>query len=450
MKDKHMAMTSLSAWRLIGRLAIPTVIITLVMAVYNIADIFFIGKTGNADMVNAISVCMPAFTVIQAFGTLIGAGGCTAISIALGRGERNQAKHISAFCFYCSLGLGLLLAIAGVVFFEEIINLLGASDSAKGYAADYLKLLVFSCPILIFSNAFVNILRADGSVKESVAANLAGTFTNIVLDPIFILAMGMGVKGAAVATVIGNAVAAVIVLNAIREKPVFSVRWDDFTMDREISLSTLSLGLPLAAGTMLMSVSYMVLNHLLLLVDSNAQGAFGISRTMMLLSTMIQLGICMGLQPAVSYNYGLRNEQRVRELVLKTGALCLIFGFAVAAVCIGFRSAILNAFIRDEAILSYGRPILLGCFVSAPIYGVYQCSVTFLQATERPLSSAIVTILRQGGLLIPVMILLYRLGGFNALVFCFALTDVIAALTGAVLLHRRLKMVEAESKITNL
>ena len=428
-------MSTMPVWKLIRRLAVPTVTITLVMAVYNMADIFFIGKTGNADMVNAIAVCMPAFTVVQAFGTLIGAGGCTAISIALGRNERKKAQQISAFCFYFSLLLGILLSIAGLIFSEQIVSLLGASAESRAYAAGYLKVLMLGCPIMIFSNAFVNILRADGSVRESMLANLSGTFINILLDPLFILAFNMGVEGAAIATVIGNAVAAIIVLVVMKKKPVFSIRRKDLTFKREVTLKPLMLGLPLSCGTLLMSFSYMALNNLLLVVSPDAQGAFGISRTIMLLSTMVQMGICMGMQPAVSYNYGQKDWKRVKELILKTGLACICFGLFVAVVCIGFRSAILGAFIKDESIVSYGVPILLGCFITAPVYAIYQCSVTFLQAIERPMSSTIITILRQGGLLIPVMYLLYQIGGFNALVFCFAAVDVISAVIGSMLLR---------------
>lgn len=444
MKEREEMMGSLPAWKLIGRLAVPTVIITLVMALYNMADIFFIGKTGNADMVNAISVCMPAFTVIQAFGTLIGAGGCTAISIALGRGESRKSRNISSFCFWFCLALSIVLGGLLFGFSDQVVTMLGASPASHVYAAEYLRVLALGCPIMLFSNAFVNILRADGSVKESMAANLSGTFTNILLDPLMILTFGMGVRGAAVATVIGNAVAAAITLSVLRKKPIYTLRPREVSLKRDVSLRTLSLGLPLSAGTLLMSVSYMVLNNLLLAVDPNAQGAFGISRTIMLLSTMIQMGICMGVQPAVSYAYGQNNTARVKELIQKTTLICVGFGLAVAAVCIGFRSSILGAFIHDEAILRYGKPILLGCFITAPVYGLYQSSATFLQATERPMSSTVITLLRQGGLLIPAMLLLNLAAGFDRLVYCFAVTDVIAATAGSYLLTRRLRKLESE------
>ena len=439
MTSNEEAMGLLPAWKLIRKLAIPTVIITLVMALYNMADIFFIGKTGNADMVNAISVCMPAFTVIQAFGTLIGAGGCTAVSIALGRGEKQKSRNLSSFCFWFCLTLSAVLGILLFVLSDQVVTMLGASVASHDYAAQYLRVLAFGCPIMLFSNAFVNILRADGSVKESMAANLSGTFTNILLDPLMILTFGMGVRGAAVATVIGNAVAAGITLAVLRKKPIYTLSPRELSLRRDVSLRTLSLGLPLSAGTLLMSVSYMVLNNLLLAVDPDAQGAFGISRTIMLLSTMIQMGICMGVQPAVCYAYGQGNISRVKELIRKTTIVCMGFGLLVAAVCIGFRSAILGAFIRDEAILSYGKPILLGCFITAPVYGLYQSSATFLQATERPLASTVITLLRQGGLLIPAMLLLNHVAGFDGLVYCFAVTDVLAAAAGCFLLSRRLR-----------
>lgn len=438
MNAKENIMGTMPAWKLIRRLAVPTVIITLVMAVYNMADIFFIGKTNNVDMVNAIAVCMPAFTIVQAFGTLIGAGGCTAISVVLGRNERKKAKQISAFCFYFPLTLGVLLAVVGMIFTEQIVSMLGASQESHAYAMGYFRVLMLGCPVMLFSNAFVNILRADGSVKESMLANLSGTILNIILDPVFILLLNMGVEGAAIATVVGNALAAVIVLVTLKKKSTFSIRAKDLVFKRDITLKTLSLGVPLSIGTLLMSLSYMVLNNLLLDVHPNAQGAFGISRTIMLLSTMVQMGICMGVQPAVSYNYGKNNAKRVKELILKTGIVCVCFGLLVAIICIGFHSAILGAFIKVESILAYGMPILLGCFITAPVYAIYQCAVTFLQATERPMPSTIITALRQGGLLIPIMYLLYQLGGFHALVFCFAVADVVSAVVGAALLRNRI------------
>ena len=204
------------------------------------------------------------------------------------------------------------------------------------------------------------------------------------------------------------------------------------------------LGLPIASGTVLMSVSYMVLNNLLLNVGADAQGAFGISRSIMLLSTTTQLGICMGVQPAVSYNFGRGNIERVKEFIVKTTMDCMIFGLVVALLCIGGRDILMKAFIDDASIAMYGRQILIGCFITAPIYSIYQSAVTFLQATDKAAASTLITLIRQGGVLIPAMIILNALFGFSGLIFCFAVVDIVAAIVGVTVLTNHIRVLCAD------
>ncbi|MCR5770618.1 MAG: MATE family efflux transporter [Butyrivibrio sp.] len=439
--DKQQKLAEGKVWSVIASLAIPTVIITLVMVIYNMADVFFIGKTGDVNMINAISVCMPIFPIIQAFGTLIGAGGCTAISVALGQKDVEKSKKISSFCFYFCVVVGILMALILNIFTDPIISMLGAAQSYRSYAVLYLRFLAIGCPVMMFSNGFVNIMRADGSMKEPMIANLSGTITNIILDPIFILVFNMGVVGAAVATVLGNLLSSVILARLLKGKSNYiSVNPKDVSLSFDTAIHPMLLGLPIASGTLLMSVSYMVINNLLLAVSPDAQGAFGISRSIMLLSTTTQLGICMGVQPAVSFNYGRGNIGRVKEFIKKTTIVCMTFGLLIALICIGGRDFLLKAFIDDPSIIGYGRQILIGCFITAPIYAVYQSSVTFLQATDRAITSTIITIMRQGLILIPAMIVLNILFGFNGLIFCFAVVDVVGAITGIIALSRHLSM----------
>ena len=305
--------------------------------------------------------------------------------------------------------------------------------------------LALGCPFMMFANGFVNIMRADGSMKEPMIANLSGTITNIILDPIFIIGFGIGVTGAAVATVLGNMLSSVILFKLLKgKKNYLSLSPKDIKLDYENAIHPMLLGLPIASGTVLMSVSYMVLNNLLLAVDSNAQGAFGISRSIMLLSTTTQLGICMGVQPAVSYNFGRDNIERVKEFIVKTTMVCMIFGLTIAIICIGGRDYLMKAFIDDANIAMYGRQILVGCFITAPVYSIYQSAVTFLQATDWAGASTVITLLRQGGVLIPAMVILNALFGFSGLIYCFAVVDVVAATLGVIVLTRHLKILSAD------
>ncbi len=441
MIEKQEFMEKGNAWRVIASLAIPTMVITLVMVLYNMADVFFIGKTGDARMVNAIAVCMPVFTIVQAFGTLVGCGGCTAISVALGKQDSKVCRQISSTCFYLCIVGGLILAAVLNLFALPMVKMLGAANSYSSFAIVYLRILSIGCPVMMLSNAFVNIARADGSVKESMIANLTGTVVNMILDPVFILLFGFGVAGAAVATVIGNIVSIIILFRGLNHKESFlSFKLKDISYKKEVLIKPLILGLPVSAGTLLMSVSYMVINNMLLKVGANAQGAFGIVRSVMLLSTTTQLGICMGVQPAVSYCYGKKNIKRVRGIIIRTGIVCMAYGLFVAVVCISGRDMILSAFIKDADIMFFGRKMIVGCLITAPIYAIYQTAVTFLQATEWAGWSTVVTLLRQGVILMPAMYMLNMIFGFNGLVFCFAVADVCTAVMGASVLNKRITL----------
>ncbi len=429
-----------SPMQLIRKMCLPTIVITLVMAIYNMTDIFFVGKTGNVEMVSALSVCMPIFMIIQAFGTLVGGGGGVACSIALGRNDTEEVRRITAFCCYCALAIGIVIAVVGNVFADPIVTILGAADEYKTFAMDYLRVICTGAIIMVFTYSFVNMMRADGSAKESMIANLAGTFTNMVLDPVFILGLGMGPAGAAIATVLGNVVTLVFILRHIKKKDSISLSFRDFTLEKKVSLKTLSLGLPMAVGTLLISVAYTFMNHILVQINVNATGAFGVCRNIMLFSTMIQMGICMGIQPAISYNYGKGDDCRVKEISQKTGLAAIIFGITIAVLSISFREQILSAFLKDEQTLVLAGSLLVGCMITAPFYGIYQMCCVYLQATDQALKSTVLTLLRQGIVLIPVMYLLNWIGGFACLVYAFAVTDVTASLIGLQLIRRRASM----------
>ncbi len=433
MNNKDKMMSNLPVWQLIPKLTIPTVIITLVMVIYNMADIFFIGQTGNSQMVNAVALCMPIFTIVQAFGTLIGGGGSTAISLALGKNDLETSHRISVFCCWFGMILGITIAVLCNLFAPNIVRMLGASEGYANYAEMYLRIISLGSSIMIFSNAFVNIVRADGSAKESMVANLTGTAVNIILDPVFILGFRWGIAGAAVATVLGNlSTMLYILLRLKKHSTILSFSIKDFKMSRG-ELNVLMLGLPLACGTLLMSVSYMVMNNLLSSYGDNATGAFGIARSVMMLSTLTQMGICMGMQPAMSYNFGRGDLQRVREIIRKTAIVTFILGTVVSIICILFRSSILHAFINNDEVYKYAGILLIGCMCSSPIYGIFQLCAAVLQATNKPSWGTLVTIVRHGIVFIPAMLLLNYIFGYQGLAFAIPVTDICAAALGIVL-----------------
>ena len=180
----------------VATMAIPTIITMLVVVIYNMADTFFIGQTNDAMQVAAVSLATPVFMIFMALGNLFGIGGTSAISRALGEKKMERAKHISAFCAYAALGVGLLVMALFLLFMNTILALIGASENTIDYARIYLQIVSLGGPFIVFSNTFGNILRAEGAAKESMIGNMIGTILNIVLDPLLILGLNWGVAGA--------------------------------------------------------------------------------------------------------------------------------------------------------------------------------------------------------------------------------------------------------------
>ena len=191
----------------VALMAIPTIVTMLVVVIYNMADTFFIGQTGDALQVAAVSLATPVFMVFMALGNLFGIGGSSAISRALGEKNEQRARQISAFCCYGSLGVGILMTLIFILFMDGILKMIGASPATIDYARQYLTFVAIGAPFVMFGTAYGNIVRGEGAAKESMIGNLIGTITNIILDPIMILWLGWGVSGAAVATVLGNVAA---------------------------------------------------------------------------------------------------------------------------------------------------------------------------------------------------------------------------------------------------
>lgn len=266
-----------SVWRLIARNGIPAMITMIVVVIYNMADTFFVGRTHNDLMVAAVSVAAPIFTLLITVGTLIGSGGCSIISNALGGQDEEKSKRTSSFCFYTSIVIGILFAVIIVIGCNPILYLAGATENTIEMAAIYLRIIGIGAPFIIFSNTLANIIRADGAAKESMIGNMVGTVLNIVLDPMMILGFKWGIAGAAIATVIGNICACAYYIYYIVKKagPALSCSLSDFTLSCKISVPVFAIGLPGALGNLLMSFSNIIMNLFLAVYGDEAVAAMG-------------------------------------------------------------------------------------------------------------------------------------------------------------------------------
>ena len=411
---------------LLLKMSLPVILIMMVTVLYNMADVFFIGRAGNRYQLAAISLAGPVFSAISAFNTLIGFGGCTACSIALGEGREELVKKYSAFVLYSSLGLGVLLAALILGGMNVLLSVLGTNEETAAYTAEYLRILALGAPFLIVSGALGNTVRADGDVKSAMLAALTGNILNILLDPLFISALHWGCSGAALATVLGNMVSLLLLLRTARKKQAFSLSVKDFTLRKEISLRVLGLGLPMAASTLLMSFSSAISNRLTVSYGNVAVAARSVAGKSAMLIPMIVMGICMGVQPAISYVYGCRDRARLKKIVLGVGGFGVGLATLMAAVFFVFREQFVSAFSHDAEIISLGKYMMLGTLLAVPVEGVYQMCSTYLQATGKVSFATLTSLMQKGLVFLPVLLLMERGLGLNGIIFANAVTTVIS------------------------
>ena len=415
-----------SVAELLLKMSLPVILVMMVTVLYNLADVFFIGRFGDRFQLAAISLAGPVFSAVSAFNTLIGFGSCTACSIALGEGREGLMKKYSAFALYASIGLGLLLDVLILGGMPFLLSLLGTDGETAPYTAEYLRILALGAPFMIAAGALGNTVRADGDVKDAMIASMSGTLLNIALDPLFIAVFRWGCAGAALATVIGNLVSLLLLLRAVSRKKAFSLSPKDFTLRKDISLRVLGLGLPMAASTLLMSFSSAISNRLTVSYGNVAVAARSVAGKSAMLIPMIVMGLCMGVQPAISYVYGCRDRARLRKIVFGVGAVCVGVATLMSTVFFLFREQFVAAFSSDAEIISLGKTMMLGTLLAVPVEGVYHMCSTYLQATGKVSFATLTSLMQKGLVFLPVLLLMEKLFGLDGIIFSNAVTTLIS------------------------
>lgn len=406
-------------------MALPTVLSMLVTVFYNMADTFFVGQTGDANQVAAVSLTTPVFLLAMAMGNIFGIGGSSYISRLLGEGHEEKAKKVSSFCCYGCIVFGILMMIFFLGGMNLILKLIGADNNTYGFAKDYLTYIGYGAVFVVFSNAFGNIVRSEGAAKQAMIGMMIGTIVNIVLDPIMILGLHMGVAGAAVATIIGNICATLYYLFYFwKGKTVLSISPKLFSMDRDILTGVFSIGIPASLNNVLMSVSNIVLNLYLVSYGNAAVAGMGVAMKVNILVILVCLGMGMGVQPLVGYNYGANNHHRMKQ-VMKFGILCNIcIGTLVTVIYCVFTKPIINAFIHDPEVIDYGITMLRVLMISGPFIGIMFVLNFSFQAMGKALPSLLLSIGRQGLFFFPILILSNKLFGLDGVIFAQPLADI--------------------------
>ena len=419
-------------------MAIPSVISSLVTVVYNMADTFFVGQTNDPLQVAAVSLTNPIFILFMAFANMFGMGGSAVASMAMGEKKEERAKNASAFVAYASFFVGIVFAASLLLFMRPLLTLFGADAQTYALARGYTLHISYGAPFIIWSAAASFVVRADGASREAMIGSMIGTITNIVLDPVFISGLGMGAAGAAIATTIGNILACLYYLWYFMKKSrCLSIAPKDFKCGDGILTGVCATGFPTAIFSVLMSVSTIILNQILVAYGNAPVAAIGIVFKANMFITFLQLGLANGVQPLLGYNYGAGNRERFIAVDRFTKKCCLIVGILATALFFAFREPIIRLFINDADIIYYGVKMLVAYMLSGPFIGILFVNMNCLQSTGNALPATILSVLRQGLLLIPVLYLLNAVAGLNGVIYGQALTDYVAVILSVAIWNRK-------------
>ena len=423
--------------------ALPAMVAMLMVLVYNLADTFFIGQTHNALLVAAVSLATPVYLIFMSLGTLFGIGGTSVISRTLGEGNKEKARKACAFCFWGCVFVGILLAVLILIFIDPILKLIGASADTYEYAKSYLSIIVFAGPFVLISNCYGNVVRTEGESGKAMLGLLLGNLVNVILDPIFILALGLDIKGAAIATVIGNIVGAGFYISYfLKGKSMLSIRLKDFTVKQGIATSVLAIGVPAALGDVLMSVSQIIINSQMSHYGDMAVAGMGVAMKVITITGMICMGLGQGVQPILGYCVGAKTWKRFKEVFKFTIIFALILGTVLAAICYVFTNQIVSAFLTDQTAFSYAVQFARILLSTSFLFGVFYVLVNALQAMGAATPALLISMSRQGIIFIPALFILQAIVGMTGLVWAQPVADVLSILVAAILFGKTMKKMQ--------
>lgn len=275
---------------------LPAIAAMLMVLIYNLADTFFIGQTCNDILIAAVSLAMPVFLIFMAVGTVFGVGGTSVISRAMGQGRMDYAKKVCSFCMWGCVVIGAILSALFLVFMDQILVLVGADANAIGPAKAYLTIVSFGGIFVLISNCYSNVIRAEGQAGKAMMGQLVGNLINVILDPIMILFFDWGIAGAAIATVIGNLFGAVYYISYfLRGKSVLSIHPKDFAVRDGVCIGVLAIGIPASLGSLLMSLSQIIVNSQMASYGNMAIAGMGVAIKVTMMTGMVGIGLGQGV-----------------------------------------------------------------------------------------------------------------------------------------------------------
>jgi putative MATE family efflux protein len=441
---------SQSIGRLLAKLSIPATVAMLVMGLYNVVDTIFIGRGVGTEAIGGLTIAFPFQIIVMAFAGMIGFGTASVVSRNLGSGNRERAYRAAGNAFTISVFFGLVAMVLGYTFLDPILRLFGATPVLIAYAREYLSVILTGTVLITFSMATNNIVRAEGRATVAMITMVLGAVTNIILDPIFIFGLKMGIRGAALATVISQFLSAAFLLYFYTSgRSSLSIRLRHLRPEKSVVLEIFALGVPAFIRQGGASLVVILVNNALGRYGGDIYiSVFGVVFRIMHFVLMPLMGLVQGFQPITGYNYGAGNIDRVKRTIrftLLISTMVAAFGFLILALIPG---PTFRIFSNDIELITAGLPVLRVVVLIIPFVGIQMIGASYFQAVGKARPAFFLGLSRQFIFLLPLIIVLPRLFGLWGVFAAYPAADFLSTLVTSIWLWRDVRCLSAVPAVT--
>ncbi len=433
---------------LLLKFSIPAIVGMLVSALYNIVDRIFVGRGVGSLAIAGTTIGFPIMLIIMAFSMLVGMGATSLISIRLGAKKKDEAELIAGNALLLLIIISVTLSVLGLLFLTPLLQLFGASNDVLPYASDYMRIILMGSVLLGISFGMNNFIRAEGNPRTAMYTMLVAAVANITLDYYFIFILGLGIKGAALATVIAQGISAGWILYYFfGGKSILKIHWRNLKLKPLVIQQILTIGFPPFAMQLVDSVKQVVLLKSLGIYGGDlAISAMGIIFSMSTILVMPVIGISQGAQPIIGYNYGAGQQKRVKEALksaIAAATLVLSLGFVFTRL---FPEAIVGLFAKsDISLITLGSHGLLIVFLFLPVVGFQVVGSIYFQSVGKAKQAAILSLSRYILLYIPALLILPQFWGLEGVWRAAPVADLGSFILTGILLFYELKRLDSDS-----
>ncbi|MCD7823325.1 MAG: MATE family efflux transporter [Oscillospiraceae bacterium] len=426
-------------------MAVPTVLSSLVMVIYNLADTYFVGYLNDPIQNAAVTLAAPVLLAFNAVNNLFGVGAGSAMSRGLGRKDYDDVRRSSSFGFYAALFCAAMFSLLCTVLRTPLLNILGAENSTIDATRSYL-FYTTTCGAIpaILNVVMANFVRAEGSTLHASIGTMSGCLLNIILDPIFILpfGLGMGAAGAGLATFISNCFACLyffVLLFVRRGKTYVCISPKMAKPTGAIAREVFTVGIPAGIQNLLNVTGMTVLNNFTAAFGTEPVAAMGIAYKINMIPMYIGMGISQGIMPLVGYTFASKNIKRMKECIYFTAKITLAILFTMAVLCFAFAPGLIRLFINSDSVIDYGTRFLRGMCLGIPFLGFDFLGVGVYQACGKGHISLSFALARKVALEIPALFILNAVYPLYGLAYAQPITEFILAIAAAIVLRKLIK-----------